>query len=132
MTEKKDEEQIRTLLKQWANATRLDKRDEVLSNHAEDVVIYDVLSPMKYEGAEAYKKSWDEWQPETTELRMFDLHNFTITAADDIAFAYGFIHCGGSLPDGKKFEDWVRATFCLSKQSGKWLIVHQHISKPMT
>lgn len=130
-TKEKDEEQIRELLDHYAHATRMGKQDEVLANHAPDVVIYDVLPPMKYEGAKAYRESWDEWQPETVKPIMFDLQELTITAGNEVAFAFGFIHCGGTKPNGETFEDWVRATFCLSKQSGNWRIEHQHISRPV-
>jgi ketosteroid isomerase-like protein len=47
----------------WASATRKGQRDDVLANHLPDVLIYDVLAPMKYEGAPAYRQSWDEWLP---------------------------------------------------------------------
>ena len=60
-----DEEQVRDIILQWAEATREDRRNEVLANHLPNVLIYDVLPPMKYESAEAYRASWDEWQPDT-------------------------------------------------------------------
>lgn len=128
---KTDETLIRELLEQWADATRLGKQDEILVSHAADVTIFDVLPPLKYEGADAYRKSWDEWQPTVEEPGLFTLHDFKVTAGQDVAFAYCLIHCGGTQPDGRTFEDWVRATFCLCKQEGKWLIAHQHISMPI-
>jgi ketosteroid isomerase-like protein len=126
-----DETQVRDLLQQWASATRKGQRDDVLANHLSDVLIYDVLAPMKYEGAAAYRKSWDEWQPETQGEGIFDLQDLAVTAGGDVAFAHGFIRCGGVLPNGKTFEDLVRATFCLRKVSGSWKVAHQHISKPI-
>jgi ketosteroid isomerase-like protein len=128
---KTDKQQIRKILEQWAEATRTGRNDHVLSNHAPDVLIFDVLPPLKYEGTAAYRKSWGEWQPETTGLGLFDLHELQITAGQDVGFAYALLHCGGTHPDGSKFEDWVRATFCLRKIDGRWLITHQHISMPM-
>jgi ketosteroid isomerase-like protein len=126
----KDQVEIQQLLEQWALNTQTGKQDSILKNHSESVVIYDVLPPMKYEGAEAYRKSWDEWQPKTTGESLFNLHDLKVVSGGDAAFAYGFIHCAGTLPDGKTFEDWVRATFCLEKKNGKWLVEHQHISMP--
>jgi ketosteroid isomerase-like protein len=126
-----DEAQIRDLLHQWASATRKAQRDDVLANHLPDVLIYDVLAPMKYEGAAAYRKSWDEWQPDTQGEGQFELQDLSVTSGTDVAFAHGFIGCGGALPDGKSFEDLVRATFCLRKVSGSWKVAHQHISKPI-
>jgi ketosteroid isomerase-like protein len=127
-----DGDKIRHLLEQWAYRTRQDARDTILEHHADDAVIYDVLPPMKYEGASAYRESWDEWQPETTGDNMFDLYDLHVVAGGGIAFAYGFIHCGGTLADGNTFEDRVRATFCLENREGRWLITHQHISKPVS
>jgi ketosteroid isomerase-like protein len=124
------QEQVREILEQWAKATRKNLRDEILKHHAPDVVIYDVLPPMKYEGADAYRRSWDDWQPDTQGEGQFDLQDLSIVAGVDVAFAHCFIRCGGALPDGKTFEDLVRATFCLKKTGEAWRIEHQHISKP--
>ncbi|RDE50668.1 MAG: ketosteroid isomerase [Candidatus Accumulibacter meliphilus] len=126
----KDQVEIQQLLERWALNTRTGKQDNILENHSESVVVYDVLPPMKYESAEEYRKSWDEWQPETTGESLFNLHDLKVVAGSDVAFAYGLIHCGGTLPDGINFEDWVRATFCLEKNGGKWVVTHQHISMP--
>lgn len=125
-----DEQQIRQLLEDWAAATRTGRRDEVLANHASDVLIFDVLPPLQYEGAAVYRKSWDEWQPETVSEGSFDLNELQVTAGQDVGFAHALIHCGGTAPDGSTFEDDVRATFCLRKIEGRWQVVHQHVSMP--
>ena len=122
--------EVRVVLEEWAAATRQNRKDDILKNHAANLVIFDVLPPMKYESAESYRRSWEEWQPETQGEALFNLENLTITAGSDIAFARGFIRCGGMLPDGKTFQDLVRATFCLMKVNGSWVVQHQHVSKP--
>jgi ketosteroid isomerase-like protein len=122
---------IRRVLENWASATRCGKQDDVLAGHRPDVLIYDVLAPMKYEGAKAYRASWNEWQPETASEGMFDLEDLMITAGSDVAFAHAFIRCGGAMPNGNTFEDIVRATFCLTYETGRWMVSHQHISKPI-
>jgi ketosteroid isomerase-like protein len=122
--------QVRLLLEQWAQATRENLQDDILRNHAPEAVIYDVLPPMKYDGTEAYRRSWGDWQPDTQGEGSFDLLDLSIVAGTDVAFAHCFIRCGGTLPNGKTFEDLVRATFCLRKTGGAWRIEHQHISKP--
>ncbi len=126
-----DAAQVRLLLQQWATATRNGQLNDVLANHLPDVLIYDVLAPMKYEGAAAYRQSWDDWQPDTQGEGQFDLEELSVTAGAEVAFAHCFIRCGGVLPSGKTFEDLVRATFCLLKESGSWRVAHQHISKPV-
>ena len=130
MTRTKADCEVRNVLEEWAMATRQGRIDQVLNNHAANLVIFDVLPPMKYESAESYRSSWDEWQPQTEGEAVFDLENLTITAGDDVAFAHCFIRCGGTLPDGRTFQDLVRATFCLRKVNGSWVVEHQHVSKP--
>ncbi|TVR61817.1 MAG: ketosteroid isomerase [Spirochaetaceae bacterium] len=124
------ESEIRAVLESWAAATREGRSDDVLKNYAADLVIFDVLPPMKYESAETYRRSWDEWQPESQGEATFDLEDVVITAGHDVAFAFCFIRCAGTLPDGTVFHDLVRATFCLEKVNGSWVVRHQHISKP--
>ncbi len=130
-TNMSDETQIRMLLQKWAQATRQGKNDEVLSNHASDALIFDVLPPLKYEGTDAYRKSWDQWQPSFEIPSLFEIHELIITAGRDVAFSHFLIQCGGALPNGKKVEDWVRATVCFRKEQGQWKVSHQHISMPM-
>lgn len=86
---------------------------------------------MKYEGTEAYRQSWDEWQPQTEGEGVFDLEDLAITAGTEVAFATAFIRCGGTMPDGRTFEDLVRATFGLHKEGDGWRVVHSHVSRPV-
>ncbi len=125
-----DEAQVRALLHRWAEATRTGRQDEVLARHAPDVLVYDVLPPLQYDGADAYRRSWDEWQPETAGPGRFAWHDLRVTAGADVAFAHGLIHCGYTTPDGRAVEDRVRATFCLRKAPDGWVVAHQHISMP--
>lgn len=125
-----NDNQVRQLLERWARATREGRLDEVLEHHAPDVLIYDVLLPMKYESAAAYRRSWGDWQPNTQGEDKFELQDLSVVSSDDIAFAHCFIQCGGMLLNGETFEDLVRATFCLRKSDGAWKVTHQHISKP--
>jgi ketosteroid isomerase-like protein len=124
------EAELRLIIEAWAAATRLNQKNDILKNHAEDLVIFDVLPPMKYESTAAYRRSWDKWQPETQGDVIFELEDLVITGGQDVAFAYGFIRCGGTMPDGQSFNDLVRATFCFRKIDGHWKIQHQHVSKP--
>jgi ketosteroid isomerase-like protein len=138
-----EEYKVRTVLEEWAAATRQNRRNDILQHHSANLVIFDVLPPMKYESAESYQQSWDEWQPDTQhqgggggggdddDTTVFHLENLTITVdIGDIAFAHCFIRCGGPLPDVSTFQDLVRATFCLQKVNGSWRVEHQHVSKP--
>ena len=126
-----DKQRIRRLLNQWRDATREGRKDDVLANHAKNVLIFDPIPPFKYEGAAAYRKSFDAWWPETESEGKFDFEDLQITAGDEVAYAYGVIVCGGKKPIGKAFESRVRLTVCLRKLRGKWVITHTHSSMPL-
>lgn len=128
---KSDESAIREVLEDWARATREGRRDDVLANHQDDLVLFDVLPPMKYESAAAYRDSWDDWQPDARGEIRFELEELSITAGEEVGFAFGLLQCGGTLPDGRTFRDTVRVTFCLCKRNGGWKVAHQHVSKPV-
>jgi ketosteroid isomerase-like protein len=125
-----DEIEVTKVLEAWALATREGRLDDVLRSHDADVVIYDVLPPLRYSSAAEYRASWGDWQPDVEGQGRFELEDLRVTAGADVAFAYGVIQCGGTLPNGTTFQDTVRATFCLVRQEGMWHVVHQHISKP--
>ena len=129
-SEEQNKRDVHVALEDWARATREGRQDDVLKNHLPEATISDVLAPLKYEGTAAYRASWDEWQPETSSEGMFDFEEIHVTAGEGVAFAYGVIRCGGTLPDGRSFEDRVRATFCLRKEGSHWRIAHRHISMP--
>jgi ketosteroid isomerase-like protein len=122
-----NEAQIRQLLDDWAKATREGDNDAVLSNHSSDLLIFDVLAPLQYKGAAAYRKSWDDWRPTDEGEALFEIHELGITAGETVAFAHCLIECGK-----KPNSDRVRTTFCLQKTDGKWMITHQHVSMPIS
>ena len=123
--------EIHEVIESWAKATRENRKADILANHSSDLVIFDVLPPMKYESAAEYRASWDDWQPETDGDAQFDIENLSITEGEEVAFAHCFIRCGGTMPNGEKYQDMVRATLCLKKLDDIWKITHQHISKPI-
>ena len=98
--------EVRAVLEEWAAATRLSRTDEILKHHSTNLVIFDVLPPMKYESADSYRRSREEWEPDARGEAVFNLENLTITAGNDVAFAHSFIRCGGTFSDGRTFRTW--------------------------
>jgi ketosteroid isomerase-like protein len=121
---------VREVLQSWAEATRENRMNDVLKNHSPNLVIFDVLPPMKYESAQSYRHSWDDWQPQTEGQAQFDLEHLVVAVGSNVAFAHCFIRCGGVLQNGQRFSDVVRATFGLEKTTEHWMVCHQHVSKP--
>jgi ketosteroid isomerase-like protein len=123
--------EIESLLLEWVESTRYDQKESILKNHSPDAVIFDVLAPMQYQGTDAYRKSFDEWQPPFEIPSLFELTELNITTGKKTGFAHCLINCGGTLPDGEEVRDTVRATFCFTKIDGSWCVAHHHISMPV-
>lgn len=94
------ENEIKSVLSQWVESTRFDKKDHILAHHLSNAVIFDVLAPLKYQTTAAYRDNFNRWQPPFEIPCLFELSELSIKAEADIGFAHCLIHCGGTLPDG--------------------------------
>ena len=86
-----DEEQIRTLIEQWAAAVHRGDMNGVLADHSDDIVMFDVPPPHEgVRGIDAYRETWPpffEWQVQGAS---FEIVSLDVTAGDDVAYAHAF------------------------------------------
>ena len=85
-----DDAVIRKLLERRAAAIRAKDVAATLAPCTTDVVNYDLAPPLKYVGAEALDpaglRGWfDSWKGRTG----YDLHDFSVTAGEDLRTATG-------------------------------------------
>jgi ketosteroid isomerase-like protein len=121
------ERPIRALIEAWADAVRRHDVPGILAHHAQDIVMFDLPPPLKSKGMEEYKKTWDLFFAYHKPSQAFDIEELTITAGEDVAFAFAIMRCGGgSMPDGFLF----RLTIGLRKIDGDWRVTHEHHSIP--
>src|SRR3712207_519746 len=90
-----DEDLIRQLVERWARAVHVGDLDGVVTDHADDVVMFDVPPPDDgVRGIDAYREVWPpffEWQRQGA---VFDLVELAVTAGGDVAFAVALLRCG--------------------------------------
>jgi ketosteroid isomerase-like protein len=127
-----DEADIRQRFDKLAAAIRAADLDGVMPIYAPDIVTFDVQPPLRRVGAEGKRKNWVDvftlFQPPLN----CEIRDLTITVNDDMAFVYSFNRISGTLKNGNASSGfWVRATACLRKIDGNWLIVHDHASVPL-
>ncbi|HEY1544993.1 MAG TPA: nuclear transport factor 2 family protein [Xanthobacteraceae bacterium] len=121
------ERQIRELIEAWAEAVRRHDIPGILAHHAQEIVMFDLPPPLLSTGMEAYRKTWDLFFAYHKPSQAFDVEELTITAGDDVAFAFGIMRCGaGAKPEGFPF----RLTIGLRKIDGHWRVTHEHHSIP--
>ena len=126
-----NEDQIRRLIEQWAEAVHAGDMDRVLADHARDIVMFDVPPPYDgVRGIDDYRDTWPgffEWQARGS---VFDIVSLEVTAGEDVAFAHALLRCG--TPDELEANpaNRLRLTLGLRKERGRWIVAHEHHSFP--
>jgi uncharacterized protein (TIGR02246 family) len=130
LTKADQEAEIRTRLDDWARASRAKDIDGIMASYAPDLLSFDCHSQLQLEGAEALRRHLEICFSCMQGPMLFEIHDLHVTAQDDVAFCHYLARCGGTGTDGTEHVGWMRATACLRKANGKWLIVHDHFSAP--
>jgi uncharacterized protein (TIGR02246 family) len=125
-----NEAQIRELMDRWLQALRAKDLVGIMSCYAPDVLLFDLLPPLQYAGADAYRKNWAEWFPTFQGPIGYEICDLSITMGDEVAFSHSLNRISGKRTDGEETDVWVRATVCYRQIDGKWMIAHEHVSVP--
>jgi len=124
-----DEQQIRTLVEEWAAAVHGGDMDRVLAGHADDIVMFDVPPPHDgVRGIGAYRETWPpffEWQARGA---TFEIVSLEVTAGEDVAYAFALLRCGMPAEHVEHPERRLRLTLGLRKEGGRWTVAHEHHS----
>jgi uncharacterized protein (TIGR02246 family) len=127
-----DEEQIRTLIERWADAVHSGDMAAVLTDHADDIVMFDVPPPYQgVRGIDAYRETWPpffQWQARGAS---FEVESLEVTAGDEVAYAFALLRCGTKQELADNPENRLRLTLGLRKENGRWVVAHEHHSFPL-
>jgi uncharacterized protein (TIGR02246 family) len=126
-----DEQQIRHLIERWAAAVHAGDMAAVLTDHAADIVMFDVPPPQQgLRGIDAYRDSWPgffEWQDAGA---LFEIESLEVTAGAEVAFAFALLRCGTPEQFMQAPDERLRLTIGLRKIDGRWTVTHEHHSFP--
>ena len=129
-TSEADKACILALINDRIEATRNKDIDGALAGYAPDVVSFDVVDPLTYNGLGAIRKRLEEWFSSFGGPIGLAISGLKIYNSNDVAFCYGLSHVDATTKDGKKLDMWWRETNCLRKINGAWMITHIHSSVP--
>jgi uncharacterized protein (TIGR02246 family) len=126
-----DETQIRRLIERWARAVHTGDMAGVLADHSESIVMFDVPPPNDgVRGIDAYRETWPpffRWQEQGAS---FEIVSLDVTAGDTVSFAHALLRCGTPEELEKDPDNRLRLTIGLRKDSGRWVVAHEHHSFP--
>ncbi|MEV0891592.1 nuclear transport factor 2 family protein [Promicromonospora sp. MEB111] len=126
-----DEAEIRRRLDGIVEGLRAKDLDALRQLYAADVVSFDVEPPLQHVGADAKLASWARVLAVFEEVD-YELRDLALAVDETVAFGHAFGRLSGTLKDGSATSGmWVRATFCLRKVGGTWLIAHDQVSVPL-
>src|SRR5512134_866247 len=124
-----NEAQIRKLIDEWVTAFRAKNVDGLMANHSPDIVLFD-LPTLRYRGADAYRKNWEQWFPTLEGPIGCEIRELSVTAGDEVAFSHALNRISGKKTDGQAFDVWARVTVGFRKIDGTWVVTHEHVSVP--
>ena len=97
-----------------------------------DLVFFDI-APLKYAGG--WREYSDNFRksvaPGFASLVLTPGNDIKITRKGDIALATLTFHLAARQKDGQALEFDGRHTLVFEKRGAQWLIIHEHISKPL-
>ena len=124
------ESEIRAIMKARVEAVHAKDAARLVAHHAPDVVAYDLLEPLQYDGVTGVRERAQQWFDGYDGPMSYEIGDLTVAAGYDVAFCWGLHHVAGTTRTGQKIDMWWRATQGFRRIDGNWRIVHEHGSIP--
>jgi ketosteroid isomerase-like protein len=97
-----------------------------------DLVFFDV-DPVKYTSWQQYHDNFkNNVAPGFTSLTITPNDDVKITRSGNLAIATLTFRLVAKAKDGSPMEFTGRHTIVFQNRAGKWLIIHEHVSKPLS
>ena len=125
-----DEARISEIIEERVRVIRAKDVDALMSAHAPDVVMFDVLDPLRYAGSEAVRERAGQWLSWYQAPVGYEVRDLSVTAGDGAAFCHYLYRVTGTMTNGREVDMWVRSTVCFRKMEGAWVVAHEHTSVP--
>jgi uncharacterized protein (TIGR02246 family) len=128
-----DEAQIKNLFDQFMAACNAKDVNAIMKFYVADetLLVFDVVPPRQYAGANAYRKDWEEFAAIFKGPSKCEISDLSITADGAMAFAHSIQRVTGTDTKDKPVDLTVRVTDVFRKTNGNWLVVHEHVSVPV-
>lgn len=124
---------IQALEDQFIAAVRAKDLDGIMKVYApgSDLLVFDVVPPRQYAGADAYRKDWRGFLDMFKGPIKFTVSDLSIDAGGKMAYSHSIQRVTGTDTKGKSVDMTVRVTDVYRKSGSDWRIVHEHVSVPV-
>ena len=124
------EQEIRALVEERMAAVAAKDPSPLAARQHEEVVVFDVLPPLRSRGKAAVVEKTQGWFDGYESDIGYDVRELEVHADGDVGFCSFVYHVTGTLTSGSDVDMWVRATLGCRRLDGAWRIVHDHESVP--
>ena len=121
---------IAQILDARVSAIRRGDLDALLADVADDVVVFDVVAPLRRIGSDAVRARTAEWLASYEPGIVWEDRDRVITADGAVAFCSMLSHVSGALKTGTRVDMWFRKTLGFQRRGDRWRITHDHGSVP--
>jgi uncharacterized protein (TIGR02246 family) len=121
--------EIHQLVETWIEALREKDVNTRTAHYAPDVVLFDVINPLRHTGLEALRFRLTQWFSTFHGPVDCEVRDLSVTAGEDVAFCHNLTRFSGTTDSGR-LDMWVRFTIGMWKIDGEWTVTHEHASVP--
>jgi uncharacterized protein (TIGR02246 family) len=128
-----DEAKIRALDARFAAAFNAKDADAIMKVYVPNssLVVFDVVPPRQYVGADAYRKDWQDFFAHVKGPLKFEISDLAVTTDGRLGYSHSIQRVSGTDSKDQPIDLTVRVTDVYRKINGNWLIVHEHVSVPV-
>lgn len=119
--------EIRALFRAWSDASARKDIDASMAPVAKHVLSYEHEAPLVYRGVDALRETCRVGFDRAPDTFRWDVPDLRVIVRGDIAVTWGLNHMHGS-----GVEMWSRGTRIFQRIDGRWQLVHQHVSFPIS
>jgi ketosteroid isomerase-like protein len=124
------EAEICSLIEAWTEALRARDVAGRTAHYADDVLIFDAVTPLQHAGLDALRHRLVQWFSTFDGPIDCEVRDLQITADQHVAFCRSVQRFRGSLTGGGTLDMLVRYTTCLRQTGRGWTVIHEHASVP--
>ncbi|MCU1264277.1 MAG: ketosteroid isomerase-like enzyme [Acidobacteria bacterium] len=131
--QKKGGDDFNELVKRYYSGWNTLNPDKVSSMYAKDAdLIFFDIAPLKYSNWQEYSDSFKKSvAPGFTSLSLTPNNDVKTVRRGNMALTTLTFHLSAKQKDGTALEFDCRHTIVWEKRGGEWLIIHEHVSKPL-
>ncbi len=133
LAQKKGGDDFNDLIRRYYSAWNTLNPDNASFLYAQDadLVFFDIV-PLKYSGWPEYRDNFKKnVAPGFSTLTLTPNNDVKVTRRGNIALTTLTFHLSAKQKDGTPMEFDCRHTIVWEKRGGQWLIIHEHVSKPL-